>query len=64
MAVRAFRRILDDERVAFLDPVTQALDFAESMGMTPRSRARLRLDLGRAAQSFDLARHWQEQSDG
>jgi hypothetical protein len=43
---------------------TQALDFAESMGMTPRSRARLGLDLGRAAQSFDLARHWQEQGDG
>ena len=42
---------------------SQALDLAESMGMTPRSRARLGLDLGRAAQSFDLARHWQEQDD-
>jgi hypothetical protein len=42
---------------------TQALDLAESMGMTPRSRARLGLDVKRA-QSFDLARHWQEQDDG
>jgi hypothetical protein len=33
---------------------TQALDLAESMGMTPRSRARLGLDVKRAA-SFDLA---------
>lgn len=32
------------------------------MGMTPRSRARLGLDVKRV-QSFDLARHWQEQGD-
>jgi hypothetical protein len=35
---------------------SQALDLAESMGMTPRSRARLGLDVQRAA-SFDLAQH-------
>jgi hypothetical protein len=40
----------------------QALDLAESMGMTPRSRARLGLDV-RRAETFDLARHWQEQGD-
>jgi hypothetical protein len=39
---------------------SQALDLAESMGMTPRSRARLGIDVGRAAEAFDLARHWQE----
>jgi hypothetical protein len=39
----------------------EALDLAESLGMTPRSRARLGLDLGR---TFDLARHWAEQDGG
>lgn len=33
------------------------LDHAESMGMTPRSRAKLGLDVARA-QTFDLAKHW------
>lgn len=41
----------------------EALDYAESLGMTPRSRARLGLDLQR---SFDLAAFWseQDQADG
>jgi hypothetical protein len=33
------------------------------LGMNPASRTRLGLNLARAAQSFDLARHWQEQGD-
>lgn len=41
---------------------TQALDLAESMGMTPRSRARLGLDVKRA-QSFDLAQAMAAEAD-
>jgi len=41
---------------------TQALDLCESMGMTPRSRSRLGLDLKRVEQ-FDLARHWAQEGD-
>jgi hypothetical protein len=41
---------------------TQALDLAESMGMTPRSRSRLGLDLKRV-ESFDLARQWAEEGE-
>jgi hypothetical protein len=41
----------------------QALDLAESLGMTPRSRSKLGLNIARTAQSFDLARHWQGQGD-
>ena len=37
----------------------QALDLAESLGCTPRSRACLGLDLQRQA-AFDLAAHWAE----
>jgi hypothetical protein len=33
------------------------------LGMNPASRSRLGLNLARA-QSFDLARHWQDQGDG
>jgi P27 family predicted phage terminase small subunit len=33
------------------------------LGLSPQSRSRLGLNLARA-QSFDLARHWQEQDDG
>jgi hypothetical protein len=40
-----------------------ALDLARELGMTPRARAALGVDVVRAAQSFDLARHWQEQGD-
>jgi hypothetical protein len=28
------------------------------------ARSKLGLNIARTAQSFDLARHWQEQSDG
>jgi len=35
----------------------EASDHLEGMGMSPRSRARLGVDVARA-QSFDLARHW------
>ena len=38
----------------------EALDYAESLGMTPRSRARLGLDLQRG---FDLATHWAQESE-
>jgi hypothetical protein len=38
----------------------QALDLARELGMTPRSRAALGLDLVRASQALDLAKHWQE----
>jgi hypothetical protein len=40
----------------------QALDLCEALGMTPRSRARLGLDVKRA-QSFDLAAAWAAQGD-
>ena len=40
----------------------ETLDLAESLGLTPRSRARLGLDLQRG---FDLAAHWAgEEGDG
>jgi phage terminase small subunit len=40
----------------------QVLDLAESLGCTPRSRARLGLDL-RRQEAFDLAAHWQRESE-
>lgn len=39
---------------------TQAADFLDAMGMTPRSRAKLGLDVRRAG-SFDLARQWADE---
>ncbi len=39
---------------------SQALDLCESLGMTPRSRARLGIDV-RRARSFGLARAWAEE---
>jgi hypothetical protein len=33
----------------------------DSLGMSPMARSRLGLNIARTAQSFDLARHWQEQ---
>jgi len=41
----------------------ETLDLAESLGLTPRSRAKLGLDLQRG---FDLAQHWaaEEVDDG
>jgi hypothetical protein len=36
----------------------------DSLGMSPMARSKLGLNIARTAQSFDLARHWQEQSDG
>ena len=38
----------------------EALDFAESLGLTPRSRARLGIDLARTA---DLASQWAAEGD-
>jgi hypothetical protein len=39
----------------------QALDLLDRLGMTPRSRAALGLDLARASgAALDLARHWAE----
>lgn len=38
----------------------EALDFAESLGLTPRSRARLGLDLARGV---DLAQQWATEGD-
>jgi hypothetical protein len=40
----------------------QALDLAESLGCTPRSRARLGLDL-RRQEAFNLAAHWQAEDE-
>jgi hypothetical protein len=31
--------------------------------MSPMARSKLGLNIPRTAQSFDLARHWQEQDD-
>lgn len=39
---------------------TQAADFLDAMGMTPRSRAKLGLDVRRAG-AFDLARRWADE---
>ena len=41
----------------------EAADYLDALGMTPRSRAKLGLNLARTAGAFDLARHWQEQGD-
>lgn len=38
----------------------EALDLAESLGMTPRSRAKLGVDVQRG---FDLAQHWAERGE-
>lgn len=38
----------------------EASDHLEALGMSPRSRARLGVDVARA-QAFDLAQHWAEQ---
>jgi hypothetical protein len=40
----------------------EAGDFLEAMGMSPRSRAKLGLDLART-QTFDLAKHWADGDD-
>jgi hypothetical protein len=39
-----------------------ARDYLESLGLTPRGRGKLGVDLARV-QSFDLARHWQEETE-
>jgi hypothetical protein len=41
----------------------EAADYLDATGMSARSRVKLGIDVKRA-QSFDLARHWQEQDDG
>jgi len=41
----------------------EARELMDALGMTPRARAALGLDLART-QQFDLARHWQEDADG
>jgi len=43
---------------------SQALNLAVELGMTPRARAALGLDLARACQSLDLAQHWAAQANG
>lgn len=43
---------------------SQALNLAIELGMTPRARAALGLDLARARQSLDLAQHWAAQDGG
>lgn len=40
----------------------EASDHLEALGMSPRSRARLGVDVARA-QSFDLAQHWADETD-
>lgn len=42
----------------------EAADYLDALGMTPRSRAKLGLDVVRAAQGFDLAQAWAAESDG
>lgn len=39
--------------------IARAFGFAEALGMTPRSRAKLGLDVARST-GFDLAAHWAE----
>jgi hypothetical protein len=39
----------------------EVADWLDSLGMTPRSRARLGLDVVRASAAFDLAAHWQDE---
>jgi hypothetical protein len=34
-----------------------------ALGMSPMARSKLGLNIARTAQTFDLARHWQEQGD-
>lgn len=41
----------------------EAGDFLEALGMSPRSRAKLGLDVARA-QTFDLAKHWADDQAG
>ena len=36
----------------------EVADWLDSLGMTPRARAKLGLDVVRAASAFDLASHW------
>jgi hypothetical protein len=38
-------------------------DWVDALGMTPRSRAKLGLDVARAT-GFDLAQHWAQDDDG
>lgn len=57
-ATEQARSALDLERLLR----TQALDFCEALGMTPRSRARLGLDVKRA-QSFDVAQIWSAETE-
>jgi hypothetical protein len=52
----AARYELEGERA-----LQRALD---NLGMSPMARSKLGLNLARTAQSFDLARHRQEQGDG
>jgi Phage terminase, small subunit len=57
-----------DERTGAPKPATElegrlrreALDYARELGLTPKARAALGVDLQRA---FDLARHWAEEAD-
>jgi hypothetical protein len=39
----------------------EVADYLDAMGMSPRSRARLGLDVGRG---FDLAQHWAQEDTG
>jgi len=41
----------------------QALDVLRELGMTPRARAQLGLDVVRAGAAFDLAQHWQQEDE-
>jgi phage terminase small subunit len=54
------RPVLDAERSLR----GQVLSLCVELGMTPRSRAALGLDLVRAGQALDLAKHWQENGGG
>jgi len=55
------RSVLDTERYLR----ASALDLLREMGMTPRARAALGIDVVRGAgAAFDLARHWSDDGDG
>jgi hypothetical protein len=43
---------------------SQALEQLRELGMTPKARAALGLDVVRAGAAFDLARHWNGDADG
>jgi hypothetical protein len=65
--IRAYGAL--DQKTGAVRPVVElegrlrreVADWLDSLGMTPRSRAKLGLDVVRAGAAFDLAQHWAEE---